>query len=156
MQTPFVSAVNQLCDEKNLDKAEVIDMIKAALRAAYRKDYGNKEQNIDVDLNENTGNATVYVVKKVVAKVADPELEITAEQAKKFKKNPKIDDEIKIDVTPAGYGRIAAQSAKQVILQRVQEAERELMYKIFKDRENELINAIVHRVDGTNVYLSLD
>ncbi len=156
MQTPFVSAVNQLCDEKNLDRVEVIDMIKAALRAAYRKDYGNKEQNVDVDLDENTGNATVYIIKKVVKKVENPELEITIDQAKKYKKNPKIDDEIKIDVTPAGYGRIAAQSAKQVILQRVQEAERELMYKLFKDRENELINAIIHRVDGNNIYLSLD
>jgi len=156
MQTPFTAAVNQLCDEKNLDRAEVLDMIKAALRAAYRKDYGNKEQNIDVDLDEKTGNATVYLVKKVVEKVENPELEMTIEQAKKYKKNPAIGDEIKIDVTPAGYGRIAAQSAKQVILQRVQEAERELMYKLFKDRENELINAIIHRVDGNNVYLNLD
>ncbi|MFA6549892.1 MAG: transcription termination factor NusA [Candidatus Gracilibacteria bacterium] len=156
MQTAFSAAVNQLCDEKNIDKNEVIDMIKAAIRAAYRKDYGNKEQNIDVDLDNESGNTIVYVVKKVVKKVEDPELEMTVAEAKKYKKDPKIDDEVKFDVTPVGYGRIAAQSAKQVILQRVQEAERELMYKLFKDRENELINAVVHRVDGTNVYISLD
>lgn len=156
MQTQFLAAINQLCDEKNIPKDRVMETIKAALRAAYRKDYGNKEEEIDVDLDDNSGVATVYVIKNVVEKVENPFLEMDEEEAKKYSKKATIGDQIRIDVTPSDYGRIAAQAAKQVIIQRIQEAERDVMYDIFKDRENELLNAIVHRVDGTNVYVNLD
>lgn len=156
MQSKFLAAVNQLCDEKNISKDKVIDTIKAAIRAAYRKDYGTKEQNIDVDIDDDSGLTTVYLLKTVVDKVEDYEIEITLEEAKKYDKKAKIDGEIKIDVTPTNYGRIAAQAAKQVIIQKIQEAERDLMYEVFKDRENELINAVVHRVDGPSVYLNID
>jgi N utilization substance protein A len=156
MQTQFLAAINQLCDEKNIPRDSVIETIKAAIRAAYRKDYGNKDQIIDVDLDEKSGLATVYIVKKVVKKVEMEDTEITLKDAKKYDKKAELDKEIRIDVTPAEYGRIAAQSAKQVIIQRIQEAERDMMYELFKDRENEMINAIVHRVDGTMVYVNLD
>ncbi len=156
MQTQFLAAINQLCDEKNISKDKVIETIKAALKAAYKKDYGNKEQNLDVTLDPDSGLASVFLLKQVVKKVEDENIEISEIEAKKYNKKAKVGDEIKIDVTPPNYGRIAAQSAKQVIIQRVQEAERDTMYEIFKDRENELINALVHRVDGTHVYLNLD
>ncbi len=156
MQSQFFAAINQLCDEKNISKDRVLETVKAALRAAYRKDYGHKEENVDVDIDENSGLATVYLIKKVVKDVVDPFMEISEKDAKKYNKKAKIDDEVKIDVTPTNYGRIAAQAAKQVIIQRIQEAERDVMYDTFKDRENELINALVHRVDGNNVYLNLD
>lgn len=156
MQSQFIAAINQLCDEKNISKERVIETIKAALRAAYRKDYGNKDQNVDVELDENSGLATVYLLKNVVKKIENPDLEMTEAEAQKYSKKAKIGDEIKIDVTPTNYGRIAAQAAKQVIIQRIQEAERDIMYDTFKDRENELINSVVHRVDGRNVYLNLD
>lgn len=156
MQSTFMAAINQLCDEKNISREIVIDTVKAALRAAYRKDYGNREQNVEVELDENSGNATVYLVKTVVKKVKDINLEIALKDALKYKKDAKVDDVVKIDVTPVGYGRIAAQSAKQVIIQRLQEAERDMLYEKFKDRENELLNALVHRVDGTHVYIDLD
>ena len=154
--TQFFAAINQLCEEKNLSREIIIETIKAALRAAYRKDYGTREQNVDVELNATTGQATVFLVKEVVKKVEDEENQMTVKEAKKYKKNPQVGDEIKIDVTPEGYGRIAAQSAKQVIIQRLQEAERDLMYETFKDRENELIGALVHRVEGPNVYIDLE
>ncbi len=156
MQSQFIAAINQLCDEKNISKDRVIEAIEAALRAAYRKDYGNKDQEVDVKLDQNSGVATVFLVKTVAKKVEDEELEISEADAKKYDKKAKIGDEIRIDVTPSNYGRIAAQAAKQVIIQRVQEAERDVMYDTFKDRENELVNAIVHRVDGNNVYVNLD
>lgn len=156
MQSQFLAAINQLCDEKNIPRDRVIETIKAALRAAYRKDYGNKDQNVDVDLDDNSGNATVYLLKVVVKKVEDENLEISEKDAVKYDKKAKVGDEVKIDVTPSNYGRIAAQAAKQVIIQRIQEAERDVMYDIFKDRENELINSVVHRVDGNSVYLNLD
>ncbi len=157
MQSQFLAAINQLCDEKNIPKDRVFETIKAALRAAYKKDYGHRDENIDVELDENSGLATVFLVKVVVKKVEDELMEISEKDALKYNKKAKIGDEIKIDVTPpADYGRIAAQAAKQVIIQRIQEAERDVMYDTFKDRENELINALVHRVDGNNVYLNLD
>jgi len=156
MQSQFFAAINQLCDEKNISRDTIIEAIKAALRAAYRKDYGNREQNIDVELDPKSGLATVYMIKTVVKKIEDKNLEIETKEAKKYNKTVKIGEEIKIDVTPTNYGRIAAQAAKQVIIQKIQEAERDMMYNTFKDRENELINAVVHRVDGNNVYLNLD
>lgn len=156
MQSQFLAAINQLCDEKGIPKDKVMETIKAALRAAYRKDYGNREQNIDVELNEKTEAFTVYLIKSVVKKVENPDMEMTLADARKYKKDAKAGDEIRIDVTPLEYGRIAAQSAKQVIIQRIQEAEREVMYDTFKDRENELINALVHRVENQNVYVNLD
>lgn len=156
MQSQFFAAINQLCDEKNISKNTVIETIQAALRAAYRKDYGTKDQNIDVELDPNSGLATVYLLKEVVKKIEEDDLQITEKDAKKYDKKAKIGDTVKIDVTPTDYGRIAAQAAKQVIVQRIQEAERDVMYDTFKDRENELINAVVHRVDGPTVYLNLD
>ena len=156
MQSQFLAAINQLCDEKGIPKDRVLETIKAALRAAYRKDYGNRDQNIEVELNDSAEGTVVYLLKEVVKKVENPEQEMNVAEAKKYKKTPKVGDTIKIDVTPLEYGRIAAQSAKQVIIQRIQEAERDIMYDTFKDRENELINALVHRVEGNNVYVNLD
>ncbi len=156
MQSQFLAAINQLCDEKGIPKDKVMETIKAALRAAYRKDYGNRDQNIDVELSDKTESATVYLIKNVVKKVENKETEMTLAEARKYKKDAKVGDEVKIDVTPLEYGRIAAQSAKQVIIQRIQEAEREVMYDTFKDRENELINALVHRVENQSVYVNLD
>ncbi len=156
MQSQFIAAINQLCDEKGIPRDKVMETIKAALRAAYRKDYGNRDQNIDVELSEKSDRAIVYLIRDVVKKVENKEIEMTLAEARKYKKDAKVGDQIKVDVTPLEYGRIAAQSAKQVIIQRIQEAEREIMYDTFKDRENELINALVHRVEGQNVYVNLD
>ncbi|MBU0981881.1 transcription termination factor NusA [Patescibacteria group bacterium] len=155
MHEQFMAAVRQLADEKNLPEDVVMDIVKAALRTAYRKDYGTKEQNIDVDIDPKTEAVTIYVVKTVVDKVEDEETEMSLSDAKKVKKDIKIGEEIRMDVTPLTYGRIAAQSAKQVIIQRIQEAERDIMYDMFKDRENELINALIHRVEQNNVYVEL-
>lgn len=132
-----------------------MDIVKAALRTAYRKDYGNKEQNIEVEIDSKTETVTIYLVKKVVGKIEDADSEILLEDAKKLNKNIKLEEEVRMDVTPLSYGRIAAQAAKQVIVQRIQEAERDFMYETFKDRENELINALIHRVDNNQVYVEL-
>lgn len=156
MQSQFIAAINQLCDEKNIPKERIIETIEAALRAAYRKDYGNRSQEIEVELDEKSGVATVYQIMEVVEEVEDEDFEMTLAEAKKYDKKAKVGENVKIDVTPSNYGRIAAQAAKQVIIQRVQDAERDIMYETFKDRENELLNAVVHRVDGRNVYVNLD
>lgn len=155
MQSQFQAAINQLCSEKNLPKEEVLESIKAALKTAYKKDYGNREQEIEVELSESGENATIYQLFTVVENVEDPDLEMTPNEATKYEKTVKLGDVIKVDVTPMEFGRIAAQSAKQVILQKLQESERKIMYDNFKDRENELINAQVHRVQNGHVFIDL-
>lgn len=150
-----MAAVRQLCNEKSLPEEVIMDIVKAALKTAYRKDYGNKEQNLEVEIDSDTENVSIYLVREVVDEVEDEEMQISIEDAKKLNKSIKVGEEIRMDVTPTSYGRIAAQAAKQVIIQRIQEAERDLMYDMFKDRENELINALVHRVDNNHVYVEL-
>ena len=130
MQSQFQAAINQLCSEKNLPKEEVLESIKAALKTAYKKDYGNREQEIEVDLSESGENATIYQVFTVVETVEDTDLEMTAKEATKYEKSVKVGDVVRVDVTPMEFGRIAAQSAKQVILQKLQESERKIMYDI--------------------------
>ncbi len=156
MQSQFLAAINQICDEKNIPREQIMETIKAAVRAAYRKDYGNKDQNIEVDLDEKREMITIYLVKEIVKKVEDPETQISLKEAQRYKKDAKVGKMVKIDVTPLEYGRIAAQSAKQVIIQKIQEAERDIMYNTFKDRENELLNAMVQRVEYGTVHVNLD
>jgi transcription termination/antitermination protein NusA len=155
MHQQFMAAVRQLCNEKNLPEDTILEIVEAAIKTAYRKDYGNKDQIIDVEIDPKTESVSVFIVKTVADKVELPEAEISLEDARKMNKNIHVDEEVRMDVTPMSYGRIAAQAAKQVIIQRIQEAERDLMYETFKDRENELINALIHRVDGNNVYVEL-
>jgi N utilization substance protein A len=155
MHQHFMAAIRQLCNEKALPEDIIMDIVESAIRTAYRKDYGNKDQNIDVVIDSKTEQVSVYLIKTVVDEVENAEAELTLAEAKKINKELKVDGEIRTDVTPSGYGRIAAQAAKQVIIQRIQEAERDIMYETFKDRENELINALIHRVDNRNVYVEL-
>lgn len=156
MNDQFMAAVNQICAEKNISFERVMDAVKAALGTAYRKDFGNKEQEVEIVLNEGGTFASVLLIKEVVEEVENTNIEISLSEAKKMKKDVQIGDEIRIDVTPLEYGRIAAQSAKQVILQRIQEAERESLYDMFKNRENELLSAQVMRVEGETVYISIE
>ena len=157
MSQDFLNAVKNLAAEKNISEEEIIEAIKAALVTAYRKDYGNKNQEIEVDITGSSiESATFYLVKEVVEEVEDEDMEISLEEIKKIKTDVDIGDEVRIEVTPMEYGRIAAQAAKQVILQRIQEAERDNLYQLFKDREDSLITAIINRVEGSNVYLSID
>lgn len=156
MNQQFMAAVNQICAEKNISFESVMDAVQAALSTAYRKDFGNKEEEVEIILNESGQFATVLLIKEVVEEVENLNIEISLKDAKKMKKDVEIGDEIKIDVTPLEYGRIAAQSAKQVILQRIQEAERESLYEMFKNRENELLSAQIMRVEGDSVYISIE
>ncbi len=153
-----MAAINQLCTEKNIPKDKVIDIVQHAFRAAYRKDYGNKDQNIEVVLNDTESGATILLVKEVVKKTnfENADTQITVEEAKKYKPDVKAGDIIKIDVTPTEYGRIAAQSAKQVVIQRLQEAEKEIIHDIYKDREHEILSGFVNRIEGRNVFVDLE
>lgn len=155
MQSQFQAAINQLVVEKNLPKELVLQIIEDAFKAAYKKDYGHKDQNVEVELTDGGDNANVFLILEVVDEVENEHTQITVDQAKGYNKKAKVGDIIRQDVTPLDYGRIAAQSAKQVIIQKIQEAERNIMYDNFKDRENELLNAQVHRVQNEHVFVDL-
>ena len=155
-KTSFVSAVTQLAAEKNLDETLILDAVKEAIAAAYRKDFSKKDEEIEVVLRDDEHFATILMVKEVVEEIENEALEMTLEQAKKIKPDAQVGDELKIDVTPTEYGRIAAGSAKQVIMQRLQEAERDALFARFQSREGGLLSGSVTRVDGSYVFLDIE
>lgn len=150
-----MAAINQICDEKNLPPEVVIEAIEAALAAAYKKDYGKKDQEVEVKFNEETGEAQVYTLKEVVPEVEDEFLQISLKDAQKIDKKTKLGNKVRIEETPVDYGRIAAQTAKQVIIQRIREAERDIVFSEYKDKEGELLVGSVQRVEGNNVFVDL-
>lgn len=154
----FMSAIDEICDEKGLDKEIIIGALEAALAAAYRKDYGKPKQIITSKLDPKTGEADMFRIYEVAEEeeIEESERQLTVAEAKKFDKKAKIGDEIKVPLPKeSDFGRIAAQTAKQVIIQRIREAERNMMFDQYKDREGEIINATVQQVEGRNVILSL-
>ncbi|MFC1609021.1 transcription termination factor NusA [Patescibacteria group bacterium] len=201
----FGSAIDQICEEKGIDKAQVIETVEAALAAAYKKDYGKRSQNIRADFDEVSGDTKFFLVKEVVDETTrefvefseeeseegesfdeaqdkgekkevekvieveeseddeeklprfNPERDITLEDAKKeHDKKAKIGDLVEIELEEQeDYGRIAAQTAKQVIIQRIREAERNAMFGEYKEKEGEVVNGIVQRVEGKNVFVDL-
>ncbi|HLD63494.1 MAG TPA: transcription termination factor NusA [Candidatus Peribacteraceae bacterium] len=156
MRASFIAAINQICSEKNVNPEQVIEAVKQAIATAYRKDYGNKEQEIRVDLKEGQDMPTILLVKEVVDDVENENFEISLKEARKVKPDVESGDELEIDVTPTEYGRIAAQAAKQVILQKLQEAEKLSLYEMFKDREEELLTATVTKVEPNWVTLEIE
>ena len=155
-KSKFLAALTQIAAEKNLDEDVVLDAVKQAIAMAYKKDYGNRDQEIEVVLRDDTQFASILQIKEVVEKVENDDFEISLADAKKIKPDVEIGDEITIDVTPLEYGRIAAQSAKQVIFQRLQEAERAALFARFQDRQDSLLTATVSRVEGNHVFLDIE
>jgi N utilization substance protein A len=153
--TNFTDAVKQICEEKNISQEVVIETIEAALAAAYKKDYGTKDQEVRVELNSDTGEVVVYVQKEVVDEVENPMTQISVVNANMFKKDSKVGDVIEIKDLPSDFGRIAAQTAKQVIIQRIREAERDMVFGEYKDKEGEVINGSIQRIEGNNIVIDL-
>ncbi|MBU0597728.1 transcription termination factor NusA [Patescibacteria group bacterium] len=201
----ILQAAKQICEEKNISLDSVIETIEAALAVAYRKDFGEKNQNIKVELDMKTASSRIFDIKTVVtdekAEITEklkeekkaqaeaeneeikpgkekkikesireedeaneeqkidrfnPKTEITLTDANKIKKDAKLDEVIKTELhPPAAYGRMAAQTAKQVIIQRLREAERDTIYKEFKDKEGEVINGTIQRIEGKMVLIDL-
>ncbi len=178
-------AIQQICEEKNISVESVLETIEAALAAAYRKDFGQKNQNIkvnfdlesnkmevwdvktvveDMDLEELEKERAEFLAKKEAGEVVDeeslrkfnPKTEIMLSEAKEIKAKAKIGDEIKTKLeVPSEFGRMAAQTAKQVIIQRLREAEREVIFEEFKERQGTLVNGIVQRREGRLVFVDI-
>lgn len=183
----LTSAIKTICDEKGLSYDAVITTIESALAAAYRKDYGEKNQNIKVEFSPDTAESKVFDVKTVVEDVPEedldedgeyikknekdseelkageeevkrfnPKTDIQISDAKLLKKGAKIGDEIITELTvPSSYGRMAAQTAKQVIIQRLREAERDMVLSEFKDKEREVVSGVIQRREGRVVLVDL-
>lgn len=155
-QSKFTQAINQIADEKGLPREKVLETVEAALAAAYRKDYGEKEQNIKVNLNPQTGKMDIFLLREVVEEVENEEAQMTEKEAKKHKKTAKVGDVIEISQPqPEGFGRIAAQTAKQVIIQRIREAERDVVMEEYSSKELELVNGVVQRIEGNNIIVDI-
>jgi transcription termination/antitermination protein NusA len=180
----FGSAIMQIAEEKGIPKEIVIETIEAALAAAYKKDYGKRGQRIRADFDEVSGDAKFFLVKDVVDETTrefveageEDKIEITEEiaedeerlprynserdillaDAKKIKKGAKVGDVIELELeAQSEYGRVAAQTAKQVIIQRIREAERDAMFSEYKGKEGEVVSGTVQRIEGRNVYVDL-
>lgn len=155
-QTQFISAIEQICDEKGLSKEVVLETVEHALAAAYKKDYGDKDQEVRAELDEKTGEPHIYVTKEIIDGEPENEyLQITISEAQKIKKGVKVGDTIEYEEVNKDFGRVAAQTAKQVIIQRIREAEREVIFNEYSDKEDTILNVVVQRIEHGNVYVDL-
>ena len=151
----LVLAVKQIAEEKNLDEDSVQDVIEQAIAAAYRKDYGEKDQEINAAINIRTGDVSVTVAREAVKEVSDEITQISLDEAKKIKKTAKEGDMIEVIEKPKTFCRVAAQTAKQVILQKLREAEREHVLGEYQDKVGELLNGVIQRVESRVVHIDM-
>lgn len=151
----LAQALKTIAEEKNLPEETVQEVVEQALAAAYRRDYGDREQNVRVTINLHTGVVDTYISKTVVKEVTDDVTQITLAAAKAIKANAKIDEVVEVHETVTTFGRVAAQTAKQVILQRLREAERDVIMTEYQDKIGTVINALVARVEGRLVRVDL-
>jgi N utilization substance protein A len=181
----FSSAISQIAEEKGISAERVIESIETAIAAAYKKDYGEKGQIVKAKLDQKTGKVKFWQIKTVVTEdmlYTEEEIEklkerkeekkeekkddekirfneekhIMLDQAKKIKKSIKVGEELEIDlVSKKDYGRIAAQTAKQVILQKIREAERDMVLEEYKSKEGEIVSGIVQRIEARNVFIDI-
>ncbi len=154
MSKEMLEAFDTLEKEKGIEREVVISAIEAALSAAYKRNYG-QAQNVEVKFDEKTGDVHVYAVKEVTEEVFDSRLEISLKDALAINPAYEIGDHIRFEVTPKDFGRIAAQTAKQVIMQRIREAERTIVYNEYSQYENEIVQGEVERIDNRFVYVNL-
>ncbi|MGY3703952.1 transcription termination/antitermination protein NusA [Vagococcus martis] len=154
MNKEMLGALDALEREKGISKSIVIEALEAAMVSAYKRHYG-QAQNVEVEFDEKKGDVHIFSVKEVTEEVMDSQLEVSLKEALKINGAYEIGDMIRFEVTPKDFGRIAAQTAKQVILQRVREAERSIIYNEFSAYENEIMQGIVERQDSRYIYVNL-
>ncbi len=151
----LATALRAIAEEKNLPEDKVQEIVEQALAAAYKRDYGDKEQEVRVSVNLHTGDVDAYVSKEIVDTVEDPHYEISLTEAQAIRKNAAVGETVEIHEDVSDFGRVAAQTAKQVILQRLREAEREIILEEYQDKIDTVINGIVARVEGRLVRVDL-
>ncbi|RBP59948.1 NusA antitermination factor [Alkalibaculum bacchi] len=154
MNKEFIQALDEVEKAKGVKKDELIDAIEAAIASAYKKNYGTS-QNVKININRENGEIKVFSLKEVVEEVFDELLEINYEQAKQLNEQYEIGDMAEVEVKPKNFGRIAAQNAKQLVVQRIKEAERNIVYDEFIEREDEILTGIIQRKEKNNVFIDI-
>ncbi|MCC3143834.1 transcription termination factor NusA [Halanaerobium sp. Z-7514] len=154
MNVEFIQALDDIEKDKGISKEVLLDAIETALVSAYKKDFGSKD-NVRVDISAEAGEVKVYSRKEIVEEVENENTEISLEEAEKIDSKYKVGDIAEIEVTPGNFGRIAAQTAKQVVMQRIREAERDVIYDQFKEKEDELITGTIQRFHNDNILIDM-
>ena len=155
MQTEFIRAINQVCAERGLTVEIVLEAVEQALVSAYKRDFGSV-QNLTAKIDPSSGEVRIFTGKEVVEEVEDPREELDLAEATSIRPGSAVGDIILIETTPPNFGRIAAQTAKQVILQRIREAEREVLYEAYLGKEGEIVGGTVQNIDAKGITIALD
>ena len=154
MNKEFFEALEELSIEKGINKDYLLDAIETALITAYKKNF-NAEENVKIVIDEKNAIIKVYSIKEVCEEVFDPAIEISLDDARKIDKKVQMGDTVEVEITPRDFGRIAAQTAKQVIVQKIREAEREIVYTEYSDRQGEIVSGLIQKVDKNVVIVDL-
>ena len=154
MNVEFIQALDDIEKDKGISKDVLIDAIKTALVSAYKKDFGSKD-NVRVDISPDAGEVKVFSKKEVVEEVENENSQISLQEAENIDSKYEIGDIVEIEVTPSNFGRIAAQTAKQVVMQRIREAERDVIFDQYKEKEDELITGTIQRFHNDNILIDM-
>ena len=154
MNVEFISAIQELGKEKGIDSELLFRAIEEALVSAYKKNFGSN-QDVKVEMNKETGEFHVWAIRTVVDKEELAENEISLEDAQAIDPRYQIDDVVEIEVTPKNFGRIAAQNAKQIVVQRIREAEHGMVFERYQSREQDIVTGVIQRMEKQNVYIDL-
>ena len=150
----LIVAIQELEKEKGIKKDYLLDSIESALLTAYKRNY-NSQENVKVIVDRETGASHLYSVKEVVEHAENPVLQISLEEARKLDKEAQVGTTVDVELVPKNFGRIAAQTAKQVIIQKLREAEREIVYSEYNERKGEIVTGLVQKADNHIVVLDL-
>ncbi len=150
----LIVAIQELEKEKGIKKDYLLDSIESALLTAYKRNY-NSQENVKVVVDRETGASHLYSVKEVVEHAENPILQISLEEARKLDKEAQIGGTVDVELVPKNFGRIAAQTAKQVIIQKLREAEREIIYSEYSERKGEIVSGIIQKADQNIVVMDL-
>ncbi|MET4653393.1 N utilization substance protein A [Exiguobacterium sp. PvP048] len=156
MGPQLLEAIEQIAKEKEIDKNIIIDALEQALISAYRRNFGKESEAVKVEFDQQTGDIRVFALKEVVERLTQPEEQLSLEEAHEIDPTYELGDFHKVEVTPGDFGRVAAQTAKQIVTQKMREAERERIYNHFADREDEIMTGMVERQDARNLYVNLE
>ena len=151
----LITAMDDLEKEKGIKKDYLIESLETALLMAYKKNFDSRE-NAKVTINPETGEMHLYTVKKIVEEVENPYLEVTLEEANKVDKKLALGDDLYIEIVPKDFGRIAAQTGKQVMVQKIREAERNMTYTEYSDKKGQIVSGIVQKVENGLVVIDLE
>jgi transcription termination/antitermination protein NusA len=155
MKSDFATAISQLCSEKGVSRDAVMHAIEAALVSAYRRNFAPTSQNVSAWIDPANGAVKIFIDKQVIEQGTESEDVIPLDLARKLNAGVQPGETVPVEATPPNFGRIAAQTAKQVILQRLRDEERRMVFEEFQEREGELLHGVVHRIENRTVYLDL-